>query len=251
MMAISIKDALKPLLPRPVLERWKRLRFNAEQAAARNRPLDHVFNEIYAKGMWRPEGSEAEFHSGPGSLAPVTAGYEAFVGEILERDPSIETLVDIGCGDFQVSQRILSRVKRPVTYIGCDIASIVVDHNQRVHGRSGKIGFQTLNVAKDPLPAGDIVTIREVFQHLSNDTILAALANLRRSFKRAIITEALPLKPSAPNLDIVSGYRTRDGYNSGVYLELAPFNLKVLDRYEVPAIGSTKEEVLRTLVVQL
>lgn len=111
MMAISIKEALKPLLPRPVLERWQRLRFNAEQAAARDRPLDHVFNEIYAKGMWRPEGAEAEFHSGPGSLAPVTAGYEAFVAGILDSDPAIETLVDIGCGDFQVSQRILGRVK--------------------------------------------------------------------------------------------------------------------------------------------
>lgn len=251
MMAISIKEALKPLLPRPVLERWQRLRFNAEQAAARDRPLDHVFNEIYAKGMWRPEGAEAEFHSGPGSLAPVTAGYEAFVAGILDSDPAIETLVDIGCGDFQVSQRILGRVKRPITYVGCDIASLVVDHNQRTHGRAGKISFQTLNVAKDALPAGDIVTIREVFQHLSNDTILAAIANLRTTFKRAIITEALPLEPSAPNLDIVSGYRTRDGYNSGVYLELSPFNLKVLDRYEVPALGSKKNEVLRTLVVEL
>lgn len=185
MMAISIKEALKPLLPRPVLERWQRLRFNAEQAAARDRPLDHVFNEIYAKGMWRPEGAEAEFHSGPGSLAPVTAGYEAFVAGILDSDPAIETLVDIGCGDFQVSQRILGRVKRPITYVGCDIASLVVDHNQRTHGRAGKISFQTLNVAKDALPAGDIVTIREVFQHLSNDTILAAIANLRTTFKRA------------------------------------------------------------------
>lgn len=251
MMAISIKQALKPLFPRPVLERWQRLRFNAEQAAARNRPLDHVFNEIYAKGMWRPEGAVAEFHSGPGSLAAVTAGYEAFVAGILDRDPSIETLVDVGCGDFQVSQRILKRLKRPIRYIGCDIASLVVEHNQRTHGQAGKISFQTLNVAKDPLPAGDIVTIREVFQHLSNDTILAALANLRGTFKRAIITEVLPVQPSAANLDIVSGYRTRDGYNSGVYLELAPFNLKVLDRYEVPAIGSEKNEVLRTLVVEL
>jgi SAM-dependent methyltransferase len=251
MMAISIKQALRPLLPRPILERWQRLRFNAEQAAARNRPLSHVFNEIYAKGMWRPEGAQAEFHSGPGSLAAVTAGYEAFVAGILQRDASIATLVDIGCGDFQVSQRILSRVHRPLNYIGCDIASLVVQHNQRVHGRPGRIDFKTLNVATDPLPHGDIVTIREVFQHLSNDTILAALANLRGTFKRAIITEALPLEPSAPNLDIVSGYRTRDGYNSGVYLELAPFNLKVLERYEVPAIGSKKNEVLRTLVVEL
>jgi hypothetical protein len=103
-------------------------------------------------------------------------------------------------------------------------------------------------VSRDPLPEGDIVTIREVFQHLSNDTILGALDNLRPKFKVAIITEAVPIKPAAPNLDIVSGYRTRDGRNSGVFLELAPFGLKILDRYEVKARDS---EILRTLVVQL
>lgn len=65
MMAISIKEALKPLLPRPVLERWQRLRFNAEQAAARDRPLDHVFNEIYAKGMCGLKEQRPSFTQAP------------------------------------------------------------------------------------------------------------------------------------------------------------------------------------------
>lgn len=242
-----LKDAIKPLLPRPVLEHWKRMRFKAEQAAVRNKPLDEVFNDIYSKGVWRPEGSTAVYHSGPGSEAEVTAGYEAFVAKIIDADPSVDTLVDIGCGDFQVSQRILARIPRPLSYVGCDIASLVVADNQKRHAVDGRISFRALNVAKDPLPAGDIVTIREVFQHLSNDTILAALDNLRKVFKKAIITEAVRKKPTAPNLDIVSGYRTRDGVNSGVYLELPPFHLKVLDRYEL----DMNNEVMRTLVVAL
>lgn len=246
-MSRMLKDAIKPLVPRPILEQWQRYRFNAEQAAVRDLPLDEVFNDIYAKGTWRPEGSQEVYHSGPGSVAGVTAGYEAFVARILDADASIRTLVDIGCGDFQVSRRILSRVARPVAYVGCDIASLVVAHNQKLHGLDGQIAFRTLNVATDTLPHGDIVTIREVFQHLSNATIQSALANLRGTFSRAIITEAVPLNPSAPNRDIVSGYRTRDGLNSGVYLELEPFNLTVLDRYET----EVNDELLRTLVVAL
>ncbi len=111
-----------------------------------------------------------------------------------------------------------------------------------------KSRFLHANVAKDPLPEGDIVTIREVFQHLSNDTILAALANLRRNFKFAIVTEAVPVHPAAPNLDIVSGYRTRDGLNSGVFPELPPYNLKIVARYEHSV---SPREVLRTLVVEI
>jgi SAM-dependent methyltransferase len=181
----------------------------------------------------------------------VTEGYEAFVTGYLDADPSFHRLIDIGCGDFQVSQRILARLKKPVSYVGCDIASLVVADNQARHGVEGRIEFRALDVANDELPPGDIVTVREVFQHLSNDTILAALANLRGTFRRAIVTEAVLLKPSKPNLDIASGYRTRDGLKSGVYLELAPFNLEVLDRYEVPVGGNDDGEVLRTLVVAL
>lgn len=246
-VANGIKAALKPFVPDAVLRAWKRHKFDLEQKRVAGKPLDQVFADIYESGDWaKAEG--VKYHSGPGSLPEITKGYENFVAATLNADPSIHTLVDIGCGDFQVSSRILKRLERPVRYVGCDIAANVIAYNSERHGVPGRIEFRVVNVAAEPPPHGDIVTIREVFQHLSNDTILAALANLRKTFRRAIITEGLPLKPSQPNLDIQSGYRTRDGLNSGVYLELAPFNLKVLDRYEFHA---RENEILRTLVVEL
>ncbi|MEQ1717374.1 MAG: class I SAM-dependent methyltransferase [Hyphomicrobium sp.] len=247
-MSVSIKTTLKPLIPAPILAHWRRYRFNTEQAHARGRPLEDVFNEIYSRGIWTPEGASEQYHSGPGSMPEVTAGYENFVAGYINAHPEITTLVDIGCGDFQVSNRILSRLSNPVSYIGCDIASLVVADNEKRHGVPGRIEFRNLNVSRDPLPKGDIVTIREVFQHLSNETIVSALDNLRQSFKVAIVTEAVPIAPDAPNLDIVSGYRTRDGLNSGVFLELAPFGLTILDRYEAKV---RELETLRTLVVAL
>jgi hypothetical protein len=124
----------------------------------------------------------------------------------------------------------------------------VVEHNTKHHQIDGRITFQQLDVSRDAVPAGDLVTIREVFQHLSNDKILAALENLRRNHKRAVITEANPMQPKIINADIASGYRTRDGLYSGVFLEMQPFNLAVLQNYEAQASAS---EILRTLVVVL
>ncbi len=247
-MPERVKALLRPIIPAKLHDRWKRFRFNSEQAHARGRPLEDVFNEIYERGIWSPTPEDGKFHSGPGSLPAASRGYEDFVVSYINARPDIATLVDIGCGDFQVSQRILQRLNRPVRYFGCDVASKVVADNNIRHAVSGKIAFLHANVAKDPLPEGDIVTIREVFQHLSNDTIRAALENLKRNFKLAIITEAVPIHPTAANLDIVSGYRTRDGLNSGVFPELAPYNLTIVARYE-HAVSA--RELLRTLVVEL
>jgi SAM-dependent methyltransferase len=246
-MTTRIKSLLRPLIPARLHEPWQRYKFRAEQRLAKGVPLEQTFTEIYESGVWARE-SGVRYHSGPGSLPDVTKPYEDFVAAYLDRKPAIATLVDIGCGDFQVSNRILQRLSRPVRYHGCDIAANVVAYNQQQFGHAGKISFHQLNVATDPLPAGDIVTIREVFQHLSNETILAALSNLRRSFTHAIVTESIYARPAAPNLDIVSGYRTRDGLKSGVYLDLAPFSLRIVEQLDSPV---THDEILRTVVVEL
>jgi SAM-dependent methyltransferase len=245
----NFKEALKPFVFDVLIDGWKRCRFEAEQWQARGRPLQDVFTEIYERNLWAPSDPViGRYHSGPGSRADVTAGYEDFVAGYISRDGAIATLVDIGCGDFQVARRILDRLPGPICYTGCDIVANLVAYNRERHGVPGQVSFEVLDVSTGTVPAGDIVTVREVFQHLSNDKIRAALANLARSFDRAIITESVYLTPSAPNRDIASGYRTRDGVKSGVYLDQAPFNLRVLDRYERDASDGT---ALRTLVVQL
>lgn len=246
-MAI-LKSALKAILPNAAIERWRLHKFNQEQKAARGQKLEDVFSGIYENDVWDREDG-VRYHSGPGSRADVTAAYEDFVAAYINATPGIKTLVDIGCGDFQVSNRILSKLNRDVQYIGCDIAANVVAYNQERFGRDARIRFQQLNAAIDEIPRGDLVTIREVFQHLSNDLILAIIANLRGRIPEAIITESVFTNPKAANLDLISGYRTRDGLRSGVYLDLPPFNLTVRDRFETATTKS--DEVLRTLRIAL
>jgi SAM-dependent methyltransferase len=242
----TLKASLKSIAPAAWLSRWRRYRFDREQDLVRGQPLEKVFSDIYENNTWATPEAGVRYSSGPGSAAEITRGYEDFVVRFVESRPGIGRIVDIGCGDFQVSGRILARLTKPVDYIGCDIAKNVIAYNQQQHGRAG-VSFRHLDVTRDPLPAGDLVTVREVFQHLSNDAIHAALANLARAFELAIVTEAQPVSPVAPNLDIASGYRTRDGLASGVYLDQPPFGLRIIDEY----VMRRGDGMLRTVVVAL
>lgn len=245
-----LKSIVKPLIPAQMMQGWRRFRFEREQSRDRGRTLKAVFEEIYATNAWAAPEDGKPFSSGPGSAAGVSDLHERFVVDYLMRHPEAVTLVDIGCGDFQVSGRILDRlaeVGRTVRYIGCDIAANVIAYNNATHARPG-VEFRVLDVSREVPPAGDIVTVREVFQHLSNDVILAAIANLREVFDRAIVTESVHTAAKNPNVDLVSGYRTRDGLESGVFVELRPFSLPVL---EEATFDWTPVEQLRTTLVAL
>jgi SAM-dependent methyltransferase len=246
----SLKAIIRPLVPQSVMTKWRRHRYELEQARFQGRPLDQIFAEIYESHAWDQSGSSAPYRSGPGSQAAVTARYEAFVLSYLTRHPEIHAMVDIGCGDFQVASRILeglARQQRRIDYIGCDIAANVIAYNTATHARPG-IEFRVLDVTSEPPPTGDIVTVREVLQHLSNAHIAVALENLSRCFKTAIITESVHTDTKVPNIDIISGYRTRDGYRSGVYVDKPPFGLRVLEEDLTPV---TPTHQLRTTVVAL
>lgn len=246
----SFKTLVKPLLPEAVVDYWRRRSFEAEQAQFRDMKLNDVFEQIYESNIWQREGSTARYRSGPGSDAAVTARYEAYVVDYLMREPSIERLVDIGCGDFQVSGRILAALEqrqRPISYVGCDIASNVIAYNRKQFAKPG-VDFTVLDISRETPPEGDIVTVREVFQHLSNTHILAALDNLRQRFDRAIVTESIQPGTANPNIDIISGYRTRDGYESGVFIDLPPFNRAVIDEH---TFDLSPTEQFRTTVVAL
>jgi SAM-dependent methyltransferase len=246
-MKSTLREKLKAYVPGSIKRLRRKQKFNENQAKNRDQPLEAIFNDIYESSAWSQARDGGRYSSGPGSEPAVTQGYEDFVIAYLNKHPGVNKIVDIGCGDFQVANRVLSKLDRKVAYIGCDVASKIIAYNQATHGRNG-VEFRHVDASQGPLPSGDLVLVREVFQHLSNAAIHASLANMRSAYPVAIITEAVWKNPKATNVDLVSGFHTRDMLESGIYLELPPFNLKVLDEY---VCACSPNEDLRTLVIDL
>jgi hypothetical protein len=132
------------------------------------------------------------------------------------------TVVDLGCGDFSVGQRIASGCGR---YIGVDIVKPLVDRNRATFG-SSTVSFLHANIVEDELPEGDVCLVRQVFQHLSNDQILAVLPKLEQ-YGWSFITEHHPseFRLLQPNKDKPHGGSIRAGQRSGVFLDQPPFNV--------------------------
>jgi hypothetical protein len=192
---------------------------------ARSESLDDVFTQVYREGLWgapRP-WRRSRFFSGPGShdaaiVKPYIAAVEAFV-----RSRETMDAVDLGCGDFNVGRRIRKCFNK---YTACDIVPELIRHNERVFAGID-VAFQCLNISVDPLPPGDIVFLRQVLQHLSNEQISRVVTKLMQ-YRFLILTEHLPDKSVfTSNLDHESGSGLRLARDSGVVLTSAPFNLRV------------------------
>lgn len=227
------------------LERRRARKFAKRQAWSQGLSVEETFDKIYTDNKWGRARDGSAFYSGDGSTAEKSAGYETMVASFLNEHPELSSLTDVGCGDFQVSRRILSRLNQPVTYTGCDVAQTIVDHNSKQYARDG-VRFVKVNAADADPPPADVVTIRQVLQHLSNAQIKDILARLPRLYKVAIITESLPVRFVAPNLDIRHGIAVRIPLGSGVYIDQPPYKLAVSETLDSPY---SEKEFLRTSIV--
>ena len=97
-------------------------------------------------------------------------------------------------------------------------------HN-RGHFKFSNVDFLCLNIVEDDLPDGDVIFLRQVLQHLSNQHIQKVLDKCRK-YSFWVVTEHLPAdKNFKPNADINAGCGIRLLFNSGVDLMKPPFNV--------------------------
>ena len=220
-----------------------------EWKAYQNLSAKDVFTKIYQEGHWgRSLDTDSPFYSGTGSHnGAIVDPYVKAVGSAFGNQSEKFDALDIGCGDFNIGSQIRQFFSK---YIACDIVSQVVEFNAKKFADLD-VDFRVLDVIDDDLPLVDVIFVRQVFQHLSNAQILRAMDKISTNCRYLIVTEHLPDNPDfQPNLDKPNGCGIRLGYQSGVVLTLAPFNLKpVSERLlcEVPGDGG----VIRTMLYQL
>lgn len=199
--------------------------------------------QVYAMKLWG--NNFTKFYSGEGSHNPqLVKPYVAVVSNFLSSFKKPLVVCDLGCGDFNIGKQL---VKHTQKYIAVDIVSDLIEHNIKTF-KYDNLEFQCLDIAKDDLPSGDCIILRQVLQHLSNDEVKLVVKKLVH-YKYIILTEHLPEGDFIANTDIISGQGIRLKKHSGIDLLAKPFNLKVKEKKQWLSVSldDSKGKIVTTL----
>jgi len=191
----------------------------------KNLNIQDIFKDTYFKQRWG-KSTDRNFYSGVGSYSTCSEKYVEFISDYIKNN-KITSIIDLGCGDFNVGKKITE--KNPfVKYTGVDIFKEIIDYNNSKFS-SENISFIYVDTTSQQAPRADLLLVRQVFQHLSNNTILKIINTQFNLFKKIIVTEHYPESDLifSYNLDKPDGPGNRVSYGSGVFLDKEPFNLKL------------------------
>jgi SAM-dependent methyltransferase len=223
------RGVIKHATPRPARIAYRRIRLWLTRRRNARLELAEVFKEIYERGEWGG-GAAGDFVSGSGSSVAQTTDYVAAVVNFIQ-SRGVRSLVDLGCGDFRVGNRIVSAVGDSLDYVGVDVVPDLIKRNQHLFG-SDHVRFVCRNIVDDQLPEGDVCLLYQVLQHLSNAEIIKVLASAN-VYPYVLITEHYPApgRLRKANRDKPHGADTRVADGSAVALDRLPFELTGLELF--------------------
>jgi hypothetical protein len=195
--------------------------------------MKNIFTEIYAKNGWG-------HGSGIGSLPQNTETYRQFLQQFI-RDRNIKTVVDYGCGDWQFSRLI---DWGNIEYLGLDVVDSLIERHNNTY-RTSNITFRAINGIPEELPDAELIIIKDVLQHWSNQTILSFIPKIEK-YKYALITNCVNPKGATDNQD------TWDGCFHYLDLRKPPFSYnmtKVLEYTNKEALSDPEQVWWRKLVL--
>jgi hypothetical protein len=136
-----------------------------------DKPRDY-FTKIYSKNLWGGRASK----SGLGSEGRFAEQKIELLGKLFA-EYGINTVLDLGCGDFFWMKEVAKNLSR---YHGVDIVANLIASNQETYG-SDRVSFQCVDLS-DPaqqkslaLKKVDLVICFDVFGHLLNKEVDALL----------------------------------------------------------------------------
>ncbi|MFQ6006471.1 MAG: class I SAM-dependent methyltransferase [Woeseia sp.] len=171
-----------------------------------------VFEDIYDHNKWG-------HGSGAGSLPRHTQGYVGMLQDFI-REHDIESVVDLGCGDWQFSRFVNWD---GVQYHGLDLVRSVIDRNKARYS-APNIEFRVFSGDFDDLPEAELLLAKDVLQHWSNESVKSFLPTLKR-YRYSLITNCVNPRGETENIDIEDGeYRYLD-------IRLPPFDVDATEYF--------------------
>jgi 2-polyprenyl-3-methyl-5-hydroxy-6-metoxy-1,4-benzoquinol methylase len=173
-----------------------------------NNNLKQTFTDIYDTRAWHSQ----ESISGIGSEMSQT---KQIINELpfLFKKYDIQSVLDIPCGDFNWMQHV---DRSSINYIGADIVEPLIESNKIKYP---DVHFQHLDLTKSELPQVDLIIARDVFVHMTYNTIVLALENIIKSNCKYVLTTSFTGINS--NRDL-----SHDGDWRPLNLLIAPFRFK-------------------------
>lgn len=217
---------IKKLLPLYLLIPIKRIRKMFFWKKYKQLTTKEVFTKIYTEHIWGNNFAvPGSYYSGGGSHeSGLIEPYIAAVKKFLIMFRNKPNVIDLGCGDFNVGSKIRSSCKK---YIACDIVDSLIEQN-RLNYKDLNVDFRVFDFTSEKCEKTDVIFLRQVLQHLSNEDIEKGLRNILPYCEYLVLTEHLP--PSSDfkrNIDKPTGPDVRAELNSGVDITEQPFNYKL------------------------
>jgi hypothetical protein len=152
--------------------------------------LKSKFGSIYSEGAWGtpaavPGRRNQRFYSGGGTDPgnDRDGQYVKLIQEMIRR-PDVNRVVEIGCGDWEVSGRV---DWSGVEYLGFDVVPELLEHNRELWG-APNIQF----IYDDPIGNGrvqaDLLIMKDVIQHLPPDHSCNFIRSIPDNFTYNVIT---------------------------------------------------------------
>jgi len=165
----------------------------------------NIFNNIYKTDFWSGK-------SGPGSDPNNAKVWIDTVNLFIEKQ-DIYSILDLGCGDWRLG-KILNITNKK--YIGVDVSTIIIEEIK--HNAKENIVFIADDMETMIFPKVDLIIIKDVLQHLSNNSVKLIMSKIMNSCNYALICNDIG---ENENIDILPGeHRNLD-------LSKAPFNYEL------------------------
>jgi hypothetical protein len=159
------------------------IRFAERRSEFQNLGLAERFGLIYRTNFWGAESSS----SGVGSELAATKTLRREFSDLLRR-LQVKSLLDLPCGDFTWMSEV---DLQGIQYTGADIVDDVVKANAETYGNDHR-QFSQIDLVSGSIPRSDLVLCRDCLVHLSFAQINQAIANLKRSGSRWLLTTTFP-----------------------------------------------------------
>ena len=200
-----------------------------------------LFENVYENNLWGHSQEGKKYYSD--SPPELTKTYRDYVSSFIKKH-NIQSVIDLGCGDFEVSRGI---DMQGAQYTGVDIYDKLIEYDIEHYGDE-RHKFMVRDLVEDELPSSELCLITLVLYILSFEEVFSILKKLNQ-YSYVLITDGqadIPLS-ERKNIDKKTDkYTRRDYFNNGFYLELPPFNLdvEVVCEYQLPS-----NELIRTVLL--